>query len=91
LSALSRRREYAADRSSVEATDDPKSAVQALISLYSRSEVPGERSRVIGLFSSHPALWDRVDAIAGIGQLTPDYISSIRAALARTAALEEEK
>ena len=82
LYALSRRYEYAADRSAVEATGEPEAGIHSLVSLYRRCEVPDEQSRFIELFSTHPALWPRVAAIARVGRVSPEYISNIRAGFA---------
>lgn len=83
---LSRRHEYAADRSAVHATGEPESAIQALVNLYRYSEVPAEQSRLIELFSTHPALWRRLAAIARVGQVPPEYLSNLRADFTDTAA-----
>lgn len=77
--ALSRRHEYAADRLAVEATREPEMAIRALTALYRRGELPSERSRFLELFSTHPSLWHRIDAIAHLGGLSPENMSQTRA------------
>jgi Zn-dependent protease with chaperone function len=84
--ALSRHHEYVADRSAVETTGEPEFAIRALVSLYHHSEVPAEQSRLVELFSTHPALWRRVAAIARVGRVPPEYISDIRARFMDSAA-----
>lgn len=82
LYALSRRHEYEADRAAVESTGEPEIAIRALVSLYRRAEVPAEHNRLVELFSTHPQLWPRVDAIAQMGRVSPDLVSNIRGSFA---------
>lgn len=80
--ALSRHHEYLADRTAVESTGEPEIAIAALVSLYRHTEVPTEHSSVVELFSTHPDLWHRVDEIATVKRVSPEYISRIRASFA---------
>jgi len=84
--ALSRHREYLADRLAVEVTGEPEMAIRALASLYRRAEVPTERSRFAELFSTHPGLWRRIDAIARLGGVSPEQVSEVRGNLMEAAA-----
>ena len=73
--ALSRTREYLADAGAVELTKNPDALVRALRKISKRSEidVPSRmeaffienplRSRIGGLFSTHPAMEDRLEAL----------------------------
>ncbi len=73
--ALSRTREYLADAGAVELTKNPDALVSALRKISKRSEidVPSRmeaffienplRSRIGGLFSTHPAMEDRLEAL----------------------------
>ncbi len=72
--ALSRRHEYIADRLSVEATDEPEAAIRALTGLYRRAEIPVRFSRLVELFSTHPDLGSRIDAIARQGRISADAV-----------------
>ena len=76
--ALSRRHEYVADRLAVKATNEPETAIRALAGLYRHTEVPVERSRFLELFSTHPGLWRRIDAIARFGGVAPEQVSEVR-------------
>lgn len=73
--ALSRGREYKADRLSVEVTGEPEMAIRALAGLYRSAEVPTQLSRFAELFSTHPGLWSRVDAIARQGGVRAEQVS----------------
>jgi heat shock protein HtpX len=84
--ALSRHHEYVADRSAVEATGEPEMAIRALVSLYRHAELPAEHGRLLELFSTHPELWRRVDAIAQMGRVSPEYVSKVRESFAEAAA-----
>jgi Zn-dependent protease with chaperone function len=88
--ALSRHHEYAADSLAVESTGEPEMAIRALVSLYRRTEVPTEHNSLMELFSTHPSLWRRIDAIALVGQVSPAYVSDVRASFAE-AAVDDEK
>ncbi|MEM7749374.1 MAG: M48 family metallopeptidase [Pseudomonadota bacterium] len=73
--ALSRTREYLADAGAVELTKNPDAMVSALRKISKRSEidVPSRmeaffienpvRSRIGGLFSTHPPMEDRIEAL----------------------------
>jgi heat shock protein HtpX len=76
--AVSRYQEYRADRLAVEATGEPQMGILALVSLYRHTEVPAECSRFAELFSTHPELWRRVDEIARVGRVSPEFVSSVR-------------
>jgi Zn-dependent protease with chaperone function len=76
--ALSRHHEHAADKVAVEATGQPEIGIRALVNLYRHLEVPTERSKILELFSTHPGLWNRVEEIARLGQVSPDLVSAIR-------------
>jgi Zn-dependent protease with chaperone function len=65
---LSRHFEYAADRASLELTGEPEAAIRALSNMYQHAGVPARRSRLQELFSTHPNLSQRLDAIARFGQ-----------------------
>jgi Zn-dependent protease with chaperone function len=78
LYALSRRHEYAADRLAVQATKEPEMAIRALLALYRRSEVSAERHVFLEIFSTHPGLWCRINAIAKLGGLSPEHVLQAR-------------
>lgn len=59
-----RRFEYAADRGAVDFSEDPETLIRALVHIYRASEAPMECSRFTELFSTHPALARRAQAIA---------------------------
>jgi heat shock protein HtpX len=77
--ALSRTREYLADAGAVELTKNPEALVRALTKISQRSEfdVPSRmeaffienpiRSRLSGLFSTHPPIEDRIEALRVFG------------------------
>jgi Zn-dependent protease with chaperone function len=65
---LSRHCEYAADRGAVEATGETEVAIRALTSLYEHTGVPTSSSRLQELFSTHPSLSRRLEAITRLGQ-----------------------
>lgn len=74
---LSRRFEYAADRASVEFTQDPKAAIHALANLYRFTQAPTYCDRVTELFMTHPAFVRRAWAIGQIGRMPADRLSEI--------------
>lgn len=76
--ALSRHQEFSADRSAIEATGEPEIAIRALISVYRHAEVPAESNTLMDLFSTHPGLWRRVDAIARAARFSSEYVSNVR-------------
>jgi heat shock protein HtpX len=73
--AISRSREYLADAGAVELTKDPDALISALGKISSKSELAGmpsgimelcidnPRSGFIDLFSTHPPVEDRIDAL----------------------------
>ncbi len=74
---LSRRFEYAADRASVEFTQDPKAAIHALANLYRFTQAPTYCDRVTELFMTHPAFVRRAGAIVEVGRMPVDQLSEI--------------
>jgi len=72
--ALSRDREYKADRLSVQVTGEPEMAIRALVALYRSAEVPSHLSRFAELFSTHPSLRSRVEAIAREGGIPVETV-----------------
>jgi Zn-dependent protease with chaperone function len=74
---VSRKFEFAADRIAVQSTGDVEAGIGALASMYRRTGVPAKCNSFVELFSTHPALWRRVDAVAAVGQVSPEYISSV--------------
>jgi heat shock protein HtpX len=73
--AISRSREYLADAGAVELTKDPDALISALTKISSKSELAGmpsgimelcidnPRTGFIDLFSTHPPVEDRIDAL----------------------------
>ena len=74
---FSRRFEYAADRSSVQLTQDPETAIHALASLYRITEAPTHCDRLTELFMTHPALTRRAWAIGEAGGIPADRLSEV--------------
>lgn len=70
--ALSRRKEYDADRLSVEATGEPAAALRALAGLYARADMPSQLNKFVELFSTHPGLTSRIGAIAKHGGISAE-------------------
>ncbi len=79
--AQSRHREYMADRLSVEANGEPEAAISALAGLYRRTEVPVKLGWFAELFSTHPGLWSRINAIADRGGVPSERLSEFRESL----------
>jgi Zn-dependent protease with chaperone function len=77
LYGLSRRFEYAADRAGVEVADDAGASIQALAGLYRRAQEPPERDRFAELFSTHPSMSHRVEAIARSHELSAERVSQL--------------
>lgn len=82
--ALSRSSEYKADRLAVEMTGEPAMAIRALVGLYRRADVPSQLGRFAELFSTHPRLWSRVDAIARQGRVSAAQVSEARESFMET-------
>ena len=73
--SLSRSREYMADAGAVELTKDPDALIRALLKIQGRGELEGVPSGImdmcvdnpssgfVDLFSSHPSIADRIDAL----------------------------
>lgn len=73
---LSRRFEFEADRFATIFTRDAEAAIQALSALYRYTENPTDSGYITELFSTHPALSRRLEAIRRIQQLNPERQSS---------------
>jgi Zn-dependent protease with chaperone function len=65
---LSRRFEYAADAAGVELTQDPKTAIRALVNLHRITGVPMHCDNLTEFFMTHPALTRRARAMGEKGQ-----------------------
>jgi len=65
--ALSRHFEYAADRGAVDLTGEAEAGVKSLTDMYRHTEVPAQSSRFHEMFSTHPVLSRRVQAIRRAG------------------------
>ena len=76
--SVSRRFEYAADRIAVEHTGEGEAAIRGLANLYYRTGVPTDCSALEELFSTHPDLSRRIEAIAQIGQVSNEVVAEIR-------------
>jgi Peptidase family M48 len=74
---LSRRFEYAADRTGAEVANNASASIQALAGLYRRTQESPECSRFAELFTTHPALSRRVETIARSNQLTAEQMSHL--------------
>jgi Zn-dependent protease with chaperone function len=74
---VSRKFEYAADRSSVEFTSDPESAIRALANLQRVTGTPVDCGRIVELFQTHPALSRRAAAIASLGSVPSGRVEEI--------------
>jgi Zn-dependent protease with chaperone function len=72
---LSRRFEYAADKTGVELTQDPENAIRALANLYRMTQAPKHCDRLTELFMTHPSLVRRVRAIGESGRMPAERIS----------------
>ena len=74
---LSRRFEYAADRASMEFTQDPKAAIHALANLYRFTQTPTYCDRVTELFMTHPAFVRRAgQSVKSVECLLSDSLRS---------------
>jgi Zn-dependent protease with chaperone function len=74
---FSRRFEYAADRASVEFTQDSKAAIHALANLYRFTQAPTYCDRVTELFMTHPAFVRRACAIGEVGRMPAERLAEI--------------
>lgn len=80
--SLSRRFEYAADAAGVELTQNPVTAIRALVNLHRITEAPTNCDKVTELFMTHPALSRRARAICEKGRISAD---------ARTEAIDDNE
>jgi len=74
---LSRYYEYEADRIGANIAHDASAAIQALTRLDRHTLESGQFGRFVELFSTHPALSRRLEAIAGARQLTDEQRASV--------------
>lgn len=74
---FSRQFEYSADRVAVEFTGEPEVAIRGLVNLYKADEIPLQASKFFEFFMTHPSLASRVDAIARIGQIPAQQLSTV--------------
>jgi Zn-dependent protease with chaperone function len=74
---LSRKHEFEADRSEVEFTGDPETAIRALAGIYALSAAPIRYSRFAELFSTHPSFERRARAMARWGEMSAERVSEI--------------
>jgi Zn-dependent protease with chaperone function len=89
LESVSRRFEYVADHDAVKLTGDVIAAAQSLVDLYRHVDVPAELGMMQRLLSSHPGLWQRIEAISRIGNLSAHDLARIRAGFGKTASASE--
>jgi Zn-dependent protease with chaperone function len=69
--------EYAADRTAIQFTHDPESAIRALARFDKSEELPAPRDSFSDLFASHPSFDQRAFAIAQNGELSSTRLSTI--------------
>jgi Zn-dependent protease with chaperone function len=74
---FSRQFEYSADRVAVEFTGEPEVAIRGLVNLHKVDAVPLQLARFSEFFMTHPSLARRVDAIARIGQIPAQQLSTV--------------
>jgi len=74
----SRRFEFSADGEAVGFTDDPETAIQALVNLYQTRELPAAQDALTELFMTHPTLAQRVHAIASDARLPGEHLTDIK-------------
>jgi Zn-dependent protease with chaperone function len=74
---LSRCYEYEADRIGVDIADDASAAIQALMRLHRHTQESGQFGRFVELFSTHPALSRRLEAIVCSRQLTTEQRANL--------------
>lgn len=89
LESVSRRFEYEADREAVELTGDLIAATQSLVDLYGRAQLPVEMGMMQRLLSSHPGLWQRIDAINCAGTVSADELAHAPAHVGKLTAAPE--
>jgi heat shock protein HtpX len=90
--ALSRTREYLADAGAVELTKNPDAMISALMKISGKAEIPGapsglmemcienESSGFVDIFSTHPPIKDRIQALVKFaGGRAPDPSTAIEA------------
>jgi Zn-dependent protease with chaperone function len=68
---VSRSFEYSADGEAVEFTGDAETAIWAMVNLHDNRELPAAEDRFTELFTTHPTLEHRIQAIADCGRM-PD-------------------
>jgi Zn-dependent protease with chaperone function len=74
---FSRQFEYSADRVAVEFTGEPEVAIRGLVNLHKVDAVPLQLAKFSEFFMTHPSLARRVDAIARIGQIPSQHLSTV--------------
>lgn len=74
----SRKFEYAADKAAVAYTGEPKIAIQALKNLYKANDAPAELVGFTEIFTTHPTIANRCEAIAKGWQLSEGGYESLR-------------
>jgi Zn-dependent protease with chaperone function len=74
---ISRRFEYEADRDAALLTGNPEAEIRSLTALYRKTNSPVETSRFLELFMTHPALPNRISAIARAAGLSSDRAMAI--------------
>lgn len=85
--ALSRKREYLADAGAVELTKRPEALIGALKKISGHSDLPApsgvqamlidHKASLLGLFSTHPPIENRIDVLKKLGALPEDGNSII--------------
>ncbi len=83
---LSRRREYAADQAAVTLTGDGETGIRALSNLYRHVGAPTTMSRFEELFSTHPPLSRRAEAIARVGHIPAERLGELLGDFTRSTA-----
>jgi heat shock protein HtpX len=86
--AISRRREYVADAGAVEMTKNPEAMMRALMRISGRDQMPAasgdvrmmcveNSKRFFGVFSTHPPIHHRLDAIASTNDIPVPALKSL--------------